>query len=156
MAGLYNQSVVLLEAARCLGPRASEGNVALFVEFIVVMVLSGVVAFLFMTGFDRVGPWGIFWTFLVLFVATWAIGAWTGPVGPSIWNVYWLPYLIAAALLGGLFYLVVPPAPSGDTEESDSRERIGTAIVLAVGGAFWLLLILSVAAIVLRYVWPQD
>jgi hypothetical protein len=131
-------------------------SVALFVEFVVVIVASALVAYLFMAGFDRVGPWGVVCTFLVLFLATWAIGAWTGPLGPSIWNVYWLPYLIAAAILGALFYLVIPPGAAADTEQAGNRERVGVAIVLAIGGGFWLLLIISVLAIVLRYVFPAE
>jgi hypothetical protein len=130
--------------------------VALFIEFVVVMVASGLVALLFMTGFDRVGPWGVVCTFLALFFTTWAIGAWTGPLGPSVWNVHWMPYLIAAAIMGALLYLVIPPAEGADTEQAGNRERIGMAIVLAIAGGFWLLLIVSVLAIVLRYVFPAE
>ncbi|HIQ21099.1 MAG TPA: hypothetical protein EYH34_07680 [Planctomycetes bacterium] len=125
---------------------------ALFVELLVALVAAGVVAFLFMLGFERVGPWGIVWTFVVLVLLTWAIGAWTGPLGPPIGKVYWLPYLVVATILGAVLYLVVPPAPSQDTETDGDRQWVATAIVLAMGAAFWVLLIGSILALVVRVV----
>jgi len=53
--------------------------------------------------FRRSGPWAsnlVF--FAIIFLAAWAGGVWIAPIGPTLFGVYWIPYLIfglMAALL---------------------------------------------------------
>jgi hypothetical protein len=105
---------------------------------------------------------GTYWFFLILFFGTWALGAWLRPIGPPAWDFHWIPYVIAAAvialLLAALTPVRVPPArvpPSGDPTKDQGAvdtERQAAQAVATVGVFFWLLLAVSLLAIVLHYV----
>jgi hypothetical protein len=68
----------------------------IFFSFAIALVLSLVFAAVIRRRGPRVG---FFWFFLLIFLATWAIGVWVQPFGPSLWGGYWLPFLIAGFIV---------------------------------------------------------
>lgn len=127
---------------------------ALFAELFLALVISGLVALLFAIGFERVGPLGIVWSFVLLFFGTWALGAWTEPLGPQIWGVHWMPYLIAAVIIGMALAVCTPMGPPSKIG-ADEPEGIKTgvlAVALVVG--CWIALLVAISALVLRYFGP--
>lgn len=114
------------------------------------------------------GPWpSVLWFFLILFFATWAIGTWVQPVGPRVWEVPWLTFLIVALLVALLIAAATPSTreqgsyPSseplslrGDTsegaetkirreQERAEQESAAAAAATAVGIFFWIFLVLA-------------
>jgi hypothetical protein len=84
------------------------------------LVFSFVVALIFtlilvpLMGWRRPGheaPWPtVFFVFLLTFLVAWAGGVWLVPVGPTLYRVYWVPFVVVAvpyALL--LLAAALPP-----------------------------------------------
>jgi hypothetical protein len=127
----------------------------LFFAFIVAIVLSGLFALATRRGFQ----WpGFLWFFLIIFLATWAGGVWVRPFGPSLFGIYWLPFVLAG-LIFVLFLAISTPGqpPKNRRETIDMLERIEqekkldqfTYVTLSI--FFWILLCVLITAIIIRY-----
>lgn len=133
----------------------------MLVDFIVAFVFALVLTWIFGAAVGTTGPWSGFWVFFVMVLLfTWAIGLWVRPLGPALWGVYWLPYvifglfvalLIAAAAPGDVRTRAPgrPPAP-GSTMPEDAAAA-GT--VIAVSVFVWIALAVLALAILVGYVW---
>ena len=108
----------------------------IFLILLVALLLAWIVAIpLGRPGWEG----GFWWLFLVLFLGTWAIAAWTGPVGPAVWGVAWVPILVAAVLIMLLLLAVPPRRPvSVEMVEEDAMAKADAAVV---GAFFWFLLL---------------
>jgi hypothetical protein len=114
------------------------------------------------------GPWPrIGWFFLLLFIGTLAIGAWTQPIGPRPWGVPVLNFFTVALLLGLLIAAMTPAtrqrdrrlgqgSPPPQTTDTDlpatptqaeasatqgEREAVGAAA--GIGVLFWSFIIFA-------------
>ncbi|MBX6316135.1 MAG: hypothetical protein IRY99_24975, partial [Isosphaeraceae bacterium] len=74
----------------------------LFWDFLIAFFVALALVALFAAAFRRPGPWvaeegpawvGLLVLFTILFLASWAGGTWIGHVGPTLYGVYWLPFL---------------------------------------------------------------
>lgn len=138
-----------------------EWLVTLLIVLFVTLLVGGVFA-----AAGARGPWpAMIWFFLVLFIATWAIGAWVQPVGPRAWNVPWLTFLIIAILIALLIAAVTPsereargsrsaeelPVEEDPTVATEAerrrdlpeRETEAAATATAVGVFFWIFLVVA-------------
>ena len=114
------------------------------------LVIAVVVAAIFTWGLGRPGPWGSFVLFVVLlFLATWAIGSWVEPIGPSFWGVAWVPWVLGA-LLVGLLVAAVPAGRQARPNSSSPEDKEAMAAV-AVSGLFWVLILLLMLAVGAAY-----
>jgi hypothetical protein len=102
---------------------------------------------------------GLFWLFLILFLATWAGGVWIRPFGPTLWGIHWLTFVLVGILVALFLALSAPRrAPRGRRETIDMLERmkkeeeLETATYLTLGLFFWILLAFLVVAVFVRYV----
>jgi hypothetical protein len=127
--------------------------------FLVHLVFALFVAILlsavFAVAFRRRGPWeSLFLLFLVLFLLSWAGGAWLAPIGPTLWGEYWLPFVLVGIIMA-LFLAALVPPPRESTVElveegKDAAER--KVVLTGLGIFFWMLVTALVIAIVVRYV----
>lgn len=117
---------------------------ALFFALLMVAVIT--------RGFRLTGPWdSILALLLVLFLGTWAIGVWVAPIGPTVGEVAWVPFLIAAVLLALLLAaipkrdrtIVLTPTPA------EAREGASEEAGLAVGALFWILVVVLLVLVFL-------
>ena len=79
-----------------------------FAELLFAFIIALIFSFLLLVVFgrgrrsDEEALWpGFIFLFFILFLATWAGGAWVTPIGPTVWGAVWLPFLfvgIAGAL----------------------------------------------------------
>lgn len=128
-----------------------------FMEFLFALVIALLVGSIFSAA-GRPGPWpGVWWFFLMLFLFTWAIGAWTVPFGPVLWGVHWVPYLLFAVLAALLMAAAAQPrTPPRTAREAQERAREATAVEAAATVAlsifFWMAIIGLVAALAARYI----
>jgi hypothetical protein len=118
--------------------------------FTVAVLLTAVFAGLV----GRSGPWASAWLFfLVLFFASWAGGLWITPIGPSVWGIYWFPFLfvgvVVALLLASAADRPDRAAPAPRPEEADPAAPVITAAIATM--LVWVLLVVLVLPIVIAY-----
>lgn len=115
----------------------------------VALLLTAIFAVLFRT----TGPWSSFWIFLVVvFLAAWVGGLWVVPLGPPLFDVYWLPFLLV-----GLFFALLmaaaapvvraPRTPREAAAEIEAEREAATAFSVF----FWILLVGLLIAVILGY-----
>ena len=123
-------------------------------DFFIALAIAGSGTAAFTLLFGRRGSWASFpLFFLIIFLAAWAGGVWVTPIGPPMWEVYWLPFLVAAVLFAFLLAAVTPserPPQSSLEAWEQTRELATTALVVET--FFWLLVVSFILIILLRYV----
>jgi hypothetical protein len=87
--------------------------------------------------------------FLVIFLAAWAGGVWIAPVGPLLFDVYWLPF-VGMGLLFALLLLALLPPPAPTPVES-APTPAEDAVLLGMGWFFWIFIIVIGGLVILRY-----
>lgn len=121
---------------------------ALFFALLFTAVFSGI--------FRIKGPWSsIPLFFLIIFLTTWAIGAWISPFGPGLWGSFWLPFFLIGLVVSLLLTATVSSVPKRETtvELIDTKERAKERklVLTTLGVFFWILLIVLGLLIYTRY-----
>ncbi len=124
--------------------------VALIFSFILVGIL----------GWQRPGREGaapaLLFVFLFLLAIVWAGGIWLQPVGPYFWGVGWIPFLLIGLFAALVILALVPPHRPRNRREAlqqaETRAEAQTGAEAALSVFFWLLVMLLIAAIIIRYV----
>ena len=111
---------------------------------LLTILLALCVGSIFYYVFKSTGPWGTFWSFIIILIlAGLAAEAWITPIGPVTWGVAWAPTLLAIIVISLLLAAASPPRDArkstGPTAEPANKEE---AAAVAIGGFFWLLLFL--------------
>lgn len=102
---------------------------------------------------------GFTWFFLIVLTATWAGGVWLQPIGPLYADVYWMPFLAAGlimAVFASILQLRRPPRGRQETldklDQQARAKKMQEATYITLRALFWVVFILFLAGIVLRYV----
>ena len=131
----------------------------MLVDFLVAFVFALVLTWIFGAAVGTTGPWSGFWVFfLTVLLFSWAIGLWVRPLGPALWGVYWLPYVVFGLFLALLIAAAAPvdrrpraerrpPAPGRAVPESVGA----TGTVVAVSVFVWIALAVMAVAILIGY-----
>ena len=124
-----------------------------FSDLLFVLLITLVLTAIFVVGFRRQRTGQIIaMFFVILFLATWAVGLWIVPVGPKVFGVPWVSYLIAGLLMALLLTALVPLAKSRRAKDETTTESEEKTVAIAVFDLFfWILIIALIAAIILRY-----
>jgi hypothetical protein len=123
-----------------------------FLDILVALLVGVVLTALFALVFGNVGPWQTWWLFLlIVFLAAWAGGAWVTPFGPTLFEVYWLPFLLVG-LLFAILLAAVPPAEPRTYGRTMTQERAEETAAIAVSFFFWVFVMGLLLVIVLAYV----
>lgn len=138
-------------------------------KFLLDLVLSlgtaAVLTVVFAVVLRRVGPFRHRWPFFVIvWLTSWAAGAWTTPFGLGMWGVYWLPFVLAgsvvALILAGLGHADVGPPPADPAErneppvEAEKRHRVGGMLLAA--SFLWFALFGLILALVAHYLFGNP
>ncbi|MCF8143582.1 MAG: hypothetical protein K9N21_06645 [Deltaproteobacteria bacterium] len=127
----------------------------LFVHLIFALFFAILLSAIFALGFSRKGPGeSVALFFLLLFLLSWAGGAWLAPFGPQLWGGYWLPFLLVGVVIA-LFLAALAPTPQepGTNLAKEGGEAVERQAALSgLGIFFWILMATLVAAIVIRYI----
>jgi hypothetical protein len=132
----------------------------IFKEFLTSVTVALLVCVIFALVTRRnIRRTGFGWFFLFVLIATWAGGVWLRPFGPSWGDIRWLQFLIAGLVVVLLFALFAPlKAPRGRHETIDQLQEIARqkelqkVTYLTLGIVFWVVLVILIAAIAIRYV----
>ena len=122
-----------------------------FVDLLFALIIGLLLSVLFTLLFDARGPWDIFWVFLLIVVlGSWVGGLWLVPIGPVLFEVAWIPFLLAGFFFALILAAATPPTPLSTRTEVTPPAGSGTALAFSV--FFWILLLGLAAAIILAYV----
>jgi len=101
---------------------------------------------------------GIFWLFVILFVATWAGGVWVKPFGPVLWGIHWLSFLLVGLVVALILAVAQSkPKPQGRQETIEILEKmrqkreVEQIVWITLNLFFWILVLALSCAIVFRY-----
>lgn len=98
----------------------------------------------------RSGPWASIPVFFaIIFLAAWAGGVWIAPIGPALFGVYWLPFVVFGLIFALLLAAAVKPPISAVTGARGRQERKRREAAFDV--FFFTLIGLLIAAIVVGY-----
>jgi hypothetical protein len=101
----------------------------------------------------RTGIWpSILFLFFVIFLATLAGGARIESGGPTLWGVYWVPFLIVGFVMTLLIAALVPPRRPRTAREAMRQATERAEAEWTLGIFFWLLILVFGIIIISRYV----
>ena len=122
----------------------------LLIAFLITIVLVAIFG-IFVRG-EAIGA-GLFWFFLLIFLATWAGGIWLAPIGPPLFGVSWLGFLLVGLIFALLIMALLPPAAPRPRTPGEVREEVEAeaGAFAALNIFFWILLVGFIVAIVASY-----
>jgi hypothetical protein len=128
-----------------------------FVDLMFALVLA--MAFSFFVpgafGWRRPGQellWdNMVFVFTLIFLISWAGGAWLPMFGPVWMGGYWLPFLLSASFAVILLFAVAPPQPSRTQRRAIEKAEPEITTEKPSGVFFWILVIGLSIAIIIRY-----
>lgn len=96
-----------------------------FIQIVTAVVLAAILTILMTVAFGRhrhAVDAVVF--FFVIFLATWGGGLWLRPYGPTIYGVYWFPFLVVALVVSLILITFIPrQPPHSKTEAMEQIER---------------------------------
>lgn len=86
--------------------------------------------------------------FLVLLFATWAGGVWLSPIGPPLWGVSWLSFILVGLFVALILAALIPP------ERSAKKMGVEEAAVRVVSFDYLvsILIIALVISVIIYYI----
>lgn len=125
----------------------------LFTELILALVIATLLVVVLGAGLRR-QPFGVVLAamFVVLFLATWAGGAWLVPVGPQIAGTYVLSFVIVGLLTALLLTAFIPQRPPRTRGEALRQDDARREVAAFVNVFFWIVVAILLVGIVIRYV----
>jgi hypothetical protein len=120
--------------------------------FLLALIFGGILSF----GLKRKGPGpmkGLLFYFLLILFTTWAIGNWVHSVGPDIYTVPWVTFLIVAIFVTLFITVLVPPErailPDKAADVIQNNE-VKDAAMIVFGLLFWVFIIALVILAISR------
>jgi hypothetical protein len=121
-------------------------SLGLLFAFVLTMVM----------GRRAAGPFsGFLLFFLLIFMSVWAFGLWLAPLGPPVYGVHWLGFVITGLLLFLVIATVIPgaePGPALDLERPEKKAARRT-MAMVFGIYFWLVILLFIALVISSQYW---
>lgn len=127
------------------------------IAIVVALVFTAILVAIFGRGGYEEGGWATaLIVFGVLFLTSWAGGVWLTPVGPQLFGVPWLPFVlmgfVAALLLSAMSPARPPRTMREAREQADAQEVVATTASAFV----WILAGCLIFAITLHYAYQQQ
>lgn len=123
-------------------------------EFFVALIIAFVLSMLLVAalGWEYPNRSGLFPSFLVLFLLLlgliWAGGVWVQPIGPTIYHIPWLGFLVIGLIATLLIVALIPPRRRVREVPVSEPE---TAAGAALGIFFWILMLFLAIVIIAYY-----
>jgi hypothetical protein len=120
-----------------------------FFGILLTIFIAILIGALFYYVFKSTGPWGTFWTFVVILILAGIAGSyWMTPVGPAVYNVALIPTLFVIIVFALILAAASPSRHRRRGRYSEERPAEDEAGALAIGAFFWILMsILLIIAI---------
>ncbi len=124
-----------------------------FLEVVLTILGALVIGLIFAYAFNVRGPWGSFWSFLlVLILAAFIAELWIPPIGPVYGGFGWLTTLFFVLLFALLLAAATPSRTTRSRADVETRQRVEEetereAPAAALTIFFWIMLVLFFVAI---------
>jgi cytochrome c biogenesis protein ResB len=89
---------------------------------------------------------------LVIFLATWGGGLWLRPYGPTLYGVYWFPFLVVALVVSLILITFIPRQPPHSTSEAMEQIERRRTLESMFSVFLIVLIVVLVLAVVFGYV----
>lgn len=124
----------------------------LIVDLVVALLIATLLVAILGVGIRRL-PFGtaLASMFVVLFLATWAGGAWLVPVGPRVAGTAVLSFLIVGLVVALLITAIIPTHPPRTRGEALRQDEARRQAVTFLNVFFWLAVIGLLIGILARY-----
>lgn len=128
-------------------------------EFMLSFLLAALVTLFLIAILKQRAPGplqGAVFLFVLLLLSIWAFGAWFYPIGPEVFGVAWVGFVMAGILLAVLFAALgtVSPQvrkPKRQEMEPSHRDPQTIAVALAMGIFFYFAVAVLLIAVLVRY-----
>ncbi len=112
-----------------------------FLGVLFTILIAFLVGALFYYIFKSTGPWGTFWSFLLILILAGLAGSfWINPVGPVFWDIAFLPVLFVVFIFALLLAAATPPSRRETGEYRSGEPSEDEAGAIAIGSFFWILM----------------
>lgn len=119
------------------------------IEIAAVVLIALLVGSLVFYGLRRRGPWGSFWSFiLIIFLGVLLFSIYADPVGPIHYGIAWFDLIVIGLLFAFLLGAAGRRYPKKREAEPETADA--NSSVIAVGYFFWGLVIFFLLAIFIR------
>jgi len=120
-----------------------------FFEYLLIILGAVFVGVLFYYVFKMKGPWGTFWSFvIILILAGIAAEQWITPVGPIAYGIAWVPTVFVILLFALLMAAISPSHKMKIPSDNKSERKEKESTALGLSAAFWVFLIFLLFIIV--------
>jgi uncharacterized membrane protein len=128
-----------------------------FYDLIPALLIALAMTAIFPFGFrGHRGVAAFFLFFVLIFLATWAVGIWVTPLGARAfgYGYGWISFLITGILFALLITAVIPPARRPRSRaEARKQARDQAAFLVTFNFFFWVLVIGLLVVITVRYLY---
>jgi hypothetical protein len=112
-----------------------------FLGILITIIFAIIISGLFYYVFKSTGPWGTFWTFVVILILAGLAGSfWITPVGPAVYNVAFIPTLFVIFVFALILAAASPPRNRKSNRYNREKPAEDEAGALAIGAFFWILM----------------
>ncbi len=124
-----------------------------FLGVLLTVFAAVIISAVFHYVFKSTGPWKSFWIFLlILILVGLAAGLWINPVGPVMWEVFWVPPLMAIIIFALLLGAASPRKQEPTLTNSKNRQQVSSDTEAAtIGALFWVFLIFMLGVIIWKF-----
>jgi len=121
-----------------------------FTHLVISLSTATIITLFFKAVLFKKLSWPLWIFFLISFLGTWIGGVWVTPMGPTVWNVHWLPFFFAG-LIFALLLVATDPSKSHRFQLKKEQREKEMVVKAALGSFFWLLIILLIVGIIVYY-----
>ena len=112
-----------------------------FLGVLLIVLIAIIVGSMFFYIFKSPGPWGTYWSFLLILILAGLAGSfWINPAGPVFWGVAWMTVLFVVFVFALLLAAASPVSRKKTVDRSSSRPSPDEAGAIAIGSFFWILM----------------
>ncbi len=124
-----------------------------YLEIIFAVLAAVVTGVLFFYLFKTTGPWGKFWSFMLILILVGLVAAaWSPEVGPQYYGVSWLPTLFIIFFFAIFLAAATPPRSETDLEPGQLPEEPTEKAAVAVFGVFfWFFIVMLIVAAIVGF-----
>lgn len=121
-------------------------------DFLVALIVATVLVAALGAGLRRLPVGSVLLAmFVILFLATWAGGAWMTPVGPRLAGTSVLSFLVVGLLTALLITAFIPRQPPRTRGEALRQADARREVAAFVNVFFWLVVVMLLVGIAVRY-----
>lgn len=124
---------------------------------VVALAFTAILAAIFgREGYEEGGWATALILFGILFLTSWAGGVWLTPIGPHLFGVPWLPFVLMGFVAALLIAAMSPARPPRTAREAREQAEAQEVVSTTASAFVWILAVCMIFAITLHYAYRQS